>query len=77
MKDILGNEIEVGDMVAVAMSLGRSVELRLGDVTELVPDKYGTGNGSIRVRWTKGGYSGMVGKSTLVEARKNKILTIK
>lgn len=72
MNDILGNEIEVGDMVAVAMSLGRSVELRLGDVTELIPDK-----NTIRVKWTKGGYTGMVGKSTLIEARANKILTVK
>lgn len=72
MKDILDNDIEVGDMVAVAMSLGRSVELRLGDVIELVPDK-----NTIRVRWTKGGYTGMVGKTTLIEARRNKILTVK
>ena len=76
MNDILGNEIEVGDMVAVAMSLGRSVELRLGDVIELVPDKHGTGDGSIRVKWTKGGYK-MSGRTTLIEARKNRILTIK
>lgn len=72
VKDILGNEIEVGDMVAVAMSLGRSVELRLGDVIELIPDK-----NTIRVKWTKGGYTNMVGRSTLIEARANKILTVK
>lgn len=72
MKDILGNEIELGDMVAVAMSLGRSVELRLGDVIELVPDK-----NKIRVKWTHGGWGGTVGNNTLIEARKNKILTVK
>ena len=70
MKDVLGNEIEVGDMVAVGMTVGRSAELRCGDVIELVPDKQ-----RIRVKWTTG-YN-MVGKATLVEVRANKILAIK
>lgn len=70
MKDILGNEIEVGDAVAAAIMVYRRAELRYGDVVELVPDK-----NKIRVKW-KTGYR-MNGVTTLIEVTGDKVLTIK
>jgi hypothetical protein len=47
--DLVENEIEVGDIVAAAMTVGQSAELRVGTVLELI-DK----SQKVRVDWKVG-----------------------
>lgn len=68
--DILGNEMEVGDIVAVAATSGQSGELRLGRVTELIEKSY-----KVRTEWTVGfsGYGNR--KETLIQGHDERIQT--
>lgn len=81
--DVLGNEIHVGDRIAVAVTVDRSANMRIGTVTAIseilaedwsvdaVPGKAipkkGSGNYRIKCEWEASGWESHV-KSSSVEA---------
>lgn len=58
MRDIFGQDVNVGDLVAVGMSYGQSSVLRCGEVLKITskPATYGKGmKYSIRIKWRNNG----------------------
>lgn len=65
-KDMLGNELEVGSIIAMPFAKNSLGHLRVGTVTELIPPKDGSKPVKIRVRWEYG-TDYYVPKSSMVE----------
>jgi hypothetical protein len=63
MKDLLGQEVEVGDIIAAGVTLGQTASTRIGVVTEVVEEKT-----KLRVRWTHG--PALPSNPTLLMARR-------
>lgn len=61
LRDVFGQEVEVGDKIAAGMAYMRSSVLRVGEIIKInaKPVSYGEGmRYSIRVRWTHNGNQG-------------------